>query len=572
MHTMTSREYLIVTLTIVFGIHAVDANARSWDIAVAIGRRIEFYSKNYSIAGRIEIEEADSLAGLVYDDSTDTLFVSDTSANVSVFSIKLSENNTKPLLLRNGRIIGLAFDDKTRNLFWSDGSQGLIMRMHVPLNRLPEEPVILHRIHGRNLHGIAVDSCNSHIYWVNSDKTNQCIERSNFDGSERITIIEGDLFEPLVVAIDHAEGKLYWTDDGEAVYSKIERSNLDGTERELVTRISHQQIVYMAVDRDTIYWTDRVRKSIWSVPKNRADYRPDFAPHQWFQQGNLNGIVARDNARIITDCDALAKEREMKKAAKVAELFNNLPTSTTEQSKSTTEKSKYCLNGGHAIETDATCRCKLGFTGKHCEVELCHNYCLQGSCGIDRSNGLPTCKCSGTFVGPRCAIDPCKDYCLHDGQCSIQNEKPVCKCKYSVGSRCEDLSNTTKVCEIYCAKTEPVSKNLSVIDCRCDETNKASAQMVMIKEHNEYKILIIFGVLTAVLIVIVIVLSYYVNKLRRRPYNQRENIFDAENCCNMNICETPCFEPNLSTAVPERKGIKKEDKNCLLNNMERLSW
>ncbi|XP_076284293.1 low-density lipoprotein receptor repeat domain-containing protein cueball isoform X2 [Lasioglossum baleicum] len=528
------------------------------DLAVAIGRHIEFYSKNYSLAGQIEIDEAQSLAGLVYDDSTDTLFVSDTVANVSVFSVSLSEKNIRPLVQGNGRVIGLAFDDKTRTLFWSDALQGVIMRMHMPLNRLPEDPIILHRIKGRNLHGIAVDSCNSHIYWVNSNKTNQRIERSNFDGTERITVIEGDLFEPLAVAIDHVEGKLYWTDDGEAVHSKIERSNLDGSEREPVTRTSNQQIVYMAVNRDTIYWTDRVRKSIWSVPKNRADYQLDFAPHQWLQQGNVNGIVARDNARIAMDCEALAKQRETKKAAKAAEIFNNLPTSTTEQSKSITEKSKYCLNGGLAIGADV-CRCKLGFTGEHCEVDLCHNYCLQGSCSIDRYNGLPSCKCNGTFVGPRCATDPCTDYCLHDGQCSVQNEKPVCKCKYSEGSRCEDLGNTTKACQIYCAKTEQVPKNLSVIDCKCDKTNEASAQMVMIKEHNEYKILIIFGVLTAVLIVIIIVLSYYVNKLRRRPDNQG----DRCNCCNMNSCEAPC------TAVPGRKGIRKEEKSCLLND---INW
>lgn len=568
MRTMTSREYLIVALTILFRIHAANANGISWDLAVAIGRSVEFYTKNYSFVERIKIEEAEALSGLAYDETTDTVFVSDMYGNGSVFSINLSQNSTKTLVQGNGRIMGLAFDSKTRILFWSDVKQGMIMRMHVPLNRLPEEPVIIHRINGWNLHGIAVDSCKSLIYWVNSNRTCQRIERSNFDGTERITIIEGGMFDPLAVAIDHVEEKLYWSEDAEVVYSKIERSNLDGTERELLTRTSYQQVVYMAMDRDRIYWTDRVRKSIWSVPKNETNYKLDFEPRWWIQQGRVNGIIVRDNENVAMDCEALAKEREIKKAAKAAaELFINVTTSTTEQPKST-----YCLNGGLEIEADTTCSCNLGFTGKHCEVDLCHNYCLQGGCSIDQYNGLPTCKCNGTFVGPRCATDPCKDYCLHDGQCSVQNEKPICRCKYSEGSRCEDFSNTTKVCEIYCAKTEPVPKILSIIDCRCNETNEASAQMVMIKEHNEYKILIIFAVLTAVLIVIIIVLSYYVNKLRKRLDNQSENISNVDYCCNMNICETPCSEPKLNTDVLGRKGCKKEEKNCLLNNMDKLSW
>ncbi|XP_033321437.2 low-density lipoprotein receptor repeat domain-containing protein cueball isoform X1 [Megalopta genalis] len=577
MRTMTSREYLIVTLTIVFGIHAVNTNAKSWDLAVTIGREIEFFSQNQSLTRRIEFEKASSLAAFVYDDSTQTLFLSDTNSTVPLFSSNLLEGDvtTKPLYKGNSNIVGLAYDDKTRNLFWTDTTQGAIIRMHVPLDGPPGKPTVLHKIEGKNLHGIAVDPCNSHIYWVNSDKTNQCIERSNFDGTDRVTIVEGDMYKPLAIAIDHAEGKLYWTDASNAVHSEIERSNLDGTDRELVIRVDYQQLVYIAVDRDTIYWSDWVHRWIWSFPKNgdSSGLPSQFVSYHGQYNRNVHGIVTRYNAGIVSDCKALAKEREMNKLTNKAELRNNLPIITTEESESITEKSKYCLNGGVGNETDNSCHCKHRFTGKYCEIDLCHNYCLQGSCSVDEYNGLPICKCNGTFVGPRCATDPCKDYCLHDGQCSVQNEKPVCKCKYSEGSRCEDLSNTTKVCGIYCAKTESVPKYTSVIDCsRCDEANKASAQMVIMKEHNEYKILIIFGVLTAVLIVIIIVLSFYVNKLRRRPGNHSENIFDAENCCNMNICETPCFEPKLSTAVPERKGIKKEEKNCLLDNMEKFAW
>lgn len=39
-----------------------------------------------------------------------------------------------------------------------------------------------------------------------------------------------------------------------------------------------------------------------------------------------------------------------------------------------------------------------------------------------------------------------------------------------------------------------------------------------------------------------------------------------ENCCNMNICETPCFDPKMLQS--SNKESKKDDKKQLLNNME----
>lgn len=43
-----------------------------------------------------------------------------------------------------------------------------------------------------------------------------------------------------------------------------------------------------------------------------------------------------------------------------------------------------------------------------------------------------------------------------------------------------------------------------------------------------------------------------------------------ENCCNMNICETPCFDPKTLQGdySPSSKNTRKEDKRQLLNNME----
>ena len=609
---MTSREYLVVTLTIILGTLAINTDARSWDFAVVIGRDIEFFSRDRILTGQANIAEAVALAGLAYDDTTHTMYFSDTHSVTSVFSKDLTNKDftSKPLFRKqnNSYIVGIAFDAKTRTLFWSDAMHQAIMRMHVPVDGKPEAPVLLHDLVTRDPRGIALDSCNSHIYWVNSNSTNPSVERSNLDGTNRTTVIKENLYEPLAVAIDYAEGKLYWIDDVEGAQVEIERSNLDGSAREVLIHLSRQQPIYLAVDDQSIYWTDRATKAVWTAPKYAdADTVPTKIKSYYSTHldDDPAGIVARDNAGRV-DCPAIAEISQSVNTPNASspratvQSFNNLTTST-EESDLTTESSKstrrdtdsYCLNDGQVDETDEHCYCRRGFTGAHCETNLCHNYCVHGSCSIN-SDGLPTCNCSGTFAGLRCETDQCKGYCLFGGQCSVQNKRPICKCKYMEGPRCEKLRNITQLCEIFCARTEPVTASISTTICRCDKANETMAQMIMTGEDYEYKtLLLIFCSFTALLVLVIIVLSYYVIKLRRRPrirkrfvvskdgitpLTSRPQLPDTqceitiENCCNMNICETPCFEPKLRTAGPGTGVTKKEEKNSLIDNMDGHSW
>lgn len=100
---------------------------------------------------------------------------------------------------------------------------------------------------------------------------------------------------------------------------------------------------------------------------------------------------------------------------------------------------------------------------------------------------------------------------------------------------------------------------------RCGKANETVAQAIMIREDYEYKtLLLIFCPSTALLVLVIIVLSYCVVKLRRRPrirkrflvskdgitpLTSRPQLPDTqceitiENCCNMNICETVSETP-----------------------------
>ena len=177
-------------------------------------------------------------------------------------------------------------------------------------------------------------------------------------------VIKENLYEPLAVAIDHAEQKLYWIDDVEGIHFKIERSNLDGSQRELLVHKQNQQPVYLAVDNELIYWSDWVYRAIWTIPKNTkaGDSPSKFKSYFSKRDADPAGIVTRDNIGQIDCAKILSKEKKpnllVPALRPVSETFNNLTTST-EESDLTTESSKYCLYG-HLNKTTNTCRCKEG--------------------------------------------------------------------------------------------------------------------------------------------------------------------------------------------------------------------
>ncbi|XP_036145948.1 protein cueball isoform X2 [Monomorium pharaonis] len=558
------------------------------DVAVAIGNEIEYFARNGTSMDIAGIDEAVELAGITYDDTTRTMYLSDVSkkkegknvstfSNVSIFLLPEANFVSTPLLKKENRmhVDGMVFDTSSRTLFWVDPVKDIIAKMHIPRESKPGDPVVLHNLTGNSPRGIALDVCNSRIYWTNSNKSHPSIEYSNLDGSDRTVVINRTLiksfYEPVAVAIDHAEQKLYWIDDAEGVPFNIGRSNLDGSQRELLLQQNHQQPIYLAVDNESIYWSDPVSSTVWAMPKNTKaeDNLIKFVSYDDPRKHHLSpaGIVTRDNVRRI-DCATIKKEPHLS-VLPVQPVPSYL---ITEKPDVTINSSKNCLNDGYLNKTDNTCRCKEGFTGSFCEISFslsCHNYCLYGTCTINQ-RGLPECKCTGTFSGARCERDVCNDYCLHDGECSVRDGKPFCSCKYSKGTRCEELNDFAEICA-----SSRVGLPNNMTSCKCTLSDSF---------HNGM-LLPIFGALSGLFLVIVAILSYYVNKLRRRPRIKRHYVvgkgvtpltsrpdnpceITIENCCNMNICETPCFEPKLRNDVSRSNSKKKEEKNFLLDNMD----
>ncbi|XP_012231553.2 protein cueball isoform X1 [Linepithema humile] len=608
----------------------VTTYARSWDLAVVIDNGgIDFFAKNGTLMNHANIEIAKELNGITYDYNTQTMYISDIdpNSNITVFNVFTKKNFTStPLIKKDSEmhILGIAFDKSSNTLFWTDTKQNIIVKMS--LNGESSTPIVMHQFTDASPRDIAIDACNRRIYWTNNNLQKPTIESSTLDGKDRTTIVNTGLYQPLALAIDHAEQKLYWSDDSQGNDFKIERSNLDGSEREVLIDSSHHQPAHLAVDNESVYWSDWIERAVWTIPKNgKGRITPvKFASYDPIHPA---GIVTRDNEE--NNCAAIFSQ--MEKRTKFPEQRNEPLRTTTERSSDpaivvtekqstigmetqpttgmgtepttrmetksihgtkippikkettdlTTECSNYCLNNGKR-KTDGTCQCKLGFYGYFCEISHCYNYCLHGNTCTINSHGLPECKCKANFSGARCERNICDGYCLHDGECSVQNGKPYCDCKYSKGTRCEELSSIVQVANV----TNRV-ESFSEAPCRCTDANRTAERIISAGLENS-TILPIFVALTGLFLLTTVVLSYYVNKLRRRPrikkryvvgkgvtqLTSRPQIPDnqceitIENCCNMNICETPCFEPKLRTEAPRSKKTKKEEKHSLLDNMD----
>ncbi|XP_015109295.1 protein cueball [Diachasma alloeum] len=595
------RVTVLLFILTIFGVPR--AHARTWDLAVTIGREINFLSSNGTLIGRVLNPSAVSLTAMAYDDATHEMYLGDTrNKNISIFSKTLSEDTKTwtPVLpnTNSTHIIGMVFDPVSSSLFYIDSKLSSILNLKVnpSSNKSTRDftppPEVILELPDQSPRGLSLDLCRRTLYWANSNASSPSIESSDLSGTSRRTIINSNLYEPLAVAVDHTSGKLYWIDDEEGIHYKIERSNLDGSMRELLVHGKHQQPVHLAIDDQSIYWTDWVHSSIWRLRKTPV---PGDEPEKWKSFFDTNrdadptSLISRDNLGRV-DCVAVERLRKSKleEDQQDVEVYEGLVTSTEDDGDGKSKEAMFCLHGAKLTEGNRSCSCQKGYDGVHCETSVCHNYCVRGECTVDYE-GRPRCKCPSRFRGRRCEQDACVGFCLNGGECEIQNGEPYCRCQGATGVRCEERIGGDGVCGLLCRSGVQEFGSYDRIICRCSERNATeNSQCSMYTYGVENKILvIIFSVIISVLTASIIVLSYFVNKFRRRPRIKKRFVVSKngitpltsrpqlpgdqceimiENCCNMNICETPCFEPNLRS--PEPRLSKKEEKNSLLLDMD----
>ncbi|XP_058801660.1 protein cueball isoform X2 [Phymastichus coffea] len=561
------------------------------DLAVTVDKDINFLARNGTLLGKTVIANATKMSAMAYDDYTHTMFLSDmNNREYAIFSVDLRLKNVtvKPILKRDkdSPIVSMAFDTPSRTLFWT--TKWSLMKMKMPRDRSPNKPSLVHKFDVESARDIALDSCNKRIYWTTSNRSSPSIMRANLDGSDMKTLITENLYEPTSIAVDHTNSRLYWIDDEEGIHYKLETSNSDGSSRTVLVHGTHQTPLHLALDKQNLYWTEMVHNAIWRIDKEplaEVDLPKKLISYYEKGQSEPTSILAMDNLGSEIDCKSM-KIEEIKREKILASTLKSANNLTSDDEDVSDDKG-ICANGGTINGTD--CKCKPGYSGSRCEISVCHNYCLQGECFVN-DKGLPVCKCSASHNGLRCEHDICDGYCLNAGRCSVYNGKPICDCKYSSGVRCEVTFNMAEICALFCVNKQLQINSVDTSSCRCTELNQTIEEVLNYDNFNCTFLMPLLAVIVVMMTIVVIILSVYVNRLRRRPRVKKRFVVNKgggitpltsrpsqlttdqceitiENCCNMNICETPCFEPKLRTSIT-RSNVIKEEKSNLLDNME----
>ncbi|XP_025405265.1 protein cueball [Sipha flava] len=594
------RVLRVVAVLIVLAAGAV----RAWNVSVVTSDQIYFLSTNntlYSIENKLKI-----MGAIAYNPITKDIYVSDSSQNkASIFRIKYIENAyssiVEPIVaLLQEAVQALAFDYHTSNLYWTDGSGHTIGVVNVPENtiKIPLPWTKLHSFQNETPQGLAIDVCRGYLYWTNNHHDNATIERSFLNGTGREVLLRGkELHQPLAVAIDVENNRLYWSNEEEGIYYSIKSMDLNvknGTKQKLISGTRHRPFA-MAVDEQNVYWSDWINRAVWSLPKNSlkdgvvntrlAEYDMDHTPMALMTPSG-------NTTKVNNTYCALHREKEIV-MTKTDVIPNLIPYSALRN---------ICGNNMNITCTvtdsgEPTCKCPESTTKIQGEVPLCSLPCENNStCTID-SNGFTTCKCmdsSGNVCQYPTIINKlCKSHCA-DTAVPESKKLAICRCEKSIATENYNLSKADR--SNINSDTSNHSDKLS----HSDLSSHSDISQCKLRK-SMFVVIFILTVLVASLGIITMILARKVRFLGRRPRIKKRIVVNKsitpltysrqppeqnqqceitiENCCNMNICETPCFEPDyrptpsakLATMIPSLSRSKKEDKANLLSNTDMSS-
>lgn len=569
-----------------------------WDFAVVTKGKIVFYDETWAVL-ESAAHQFNSLSAITFDEVKERIFFNDHQHNNgSIFSLKVPITKGNPHIIENivtrtsnESISGLAYDPLDENLYWTDNAHKKIFSY--PVNA-PEntQPKVLFDFNNSSTlpDGIAIDICRRKLYWTNSNNSEPSIHVASLNGEDEQSIINTGLYFPHGIVVDQLTDRIYYVVDQMGVFFTIESAKLDGSDREIVYKGTNNVPIALTVTKDSIYWTDGIHKAIWMVPKlNATNVRPVKVKSNFIEvRGILSRVGLISKYRTDPDCREVVKKLEK----------NLFPLDNYTTKKSEENHDKICLSNGYFSKVSEACACKAGYSGARCETYECHNYCVHGTCDI--VDGFAKCSCQIGFTGERCQTSKCSNYCMNGGQCSINDEEePTCDCPNEfIGRQCS--VNATAECVPFCLLMQKdidvnvprhcykICKNLHPEDLVIQ--NMKRPDEVCRGTWNKSIIILVCGALGGLVLVYVIIQAirriykpvrprikktFVVQKkvsqtpLTCRPIATEQCEITIENCCNMNICDTPCFDTKLlqqNTSV--KPSNKKDDKQILIDNME----
>jgi len=441
----------------------------------------------------------------------------------------------------------IALDRESRMLYLTSKTEGSLMRVEAKEGAKLE--LFLTNKASRPT-GITIDPCSRRIFWTDSSRNSPAIFSCPPASPNCTRIISSNLAKPRALAVDPIGRRLFWSDTYRGTFT-ISSSWLDGTGREVVAEGLGQEPFGLAVHEHHIYWTDWTTYSVYRVSKDGLQSSPERV--ESFSNSKPHSLAIVPSKPLKCRSEALS----------LSSSTSSIPSTSTPDSLMSTATDWVPAKTDEFV-TDSG--------GEAASEGACHNFCLgqNASCFLRESG--PECECPESRSGSRCEVDPCSNFCLqHSTGCRIVEGAPECFCPAGwSGDRCQ-LHQDSNI---------PPSRDVvPLFDVSVADLNI---------------LVIALAVTSFILLLLTGALVLKVFRLKQRPRIVRKRFIsttappvpsenscgggdagdgvrlDIEDCCNMTLCDTPCFEP--PTRGPKKSAGRRtggcQDKRSLLANQD----
>ncbi|ESO96765.1 hypothetical protein LOTGIDRAFT_51280, partial [Lottia gigantea] len=201
--------------------------------------------------------------------------------------VDLGEKSYVSLVAGLRNTIALDYHYKKQYIFWTDVIEDKIFRGKMIQNTLTNLKTIVN-VGLATTEGLAVDWISNKIYWVESNLDQ--IEVAEFNGTNRRTLIAGNMTSPRAIVLDPRYGALFWSDwDGR--FPRIETCSMSGKGRKVLFDVRSNFDLGgwpngMTLDYEVnrIYWVDARSDSLHSMTYEGKDHRLILKSHEYLAQ------------------------------------------------------------------------------------------------------------------------------------------------------------------------------------------------------------------------------------------------------------------------------------------------
>ena len=188
------------------------------------------------------------------------------------------------------------------------------------------------------------------------------------------------------LAIGQQTQRIYWIITENNLKSHLYSTELNGMNvKNSVTFMTNKAmlekhpnlITLLKKDIVVMSWcADCTSKHVWKVRKPSllpSNYTNYLDIHAKGEVGITANYKIRDQFDGVQECQSLSS-LSPQNSLKIAREYEG----------------PFCVHGVKVIG-QSVCECSPGYTGERCDVHVCENYCLHGTCSID-DQGLPKCR------------------------------------------------------------------------------------------------------------------------------------------------------------------------------------